>query len=213
MATVAEPHAAGAEAPPVHAPRQMLDAMVLRLRSPMGRRAARDVARILSVALVPLLAQADEVVSLPVYGFLGLFVLATALVPRNRVIDVAEISAATIIAVVTGGLTSPFLPYLMVAVLVVGVRSTMVVGAAAGTAVAAGLTWPLATNGLLSLTDIVYLVPLIVFLPLVGFTAAMTRRVVAGIATPGHAALEEANKLLQASTSSRARSPAASSPP
>lgn len=165
-----------------------------------GRNPVRDALRLTAVALVPVLAGPDEVLAVPVYGLLVAFVLVTSLLPRWRGADVAETAIAAGVAVTTGGLASAFMPYLLVAIAVVGARTRPMVGAAAGLVVSAAQVWALFDLQALPEVTLPVLVPLLAFLPLVGASAGMARRVFAGDTAPGRAALQEAHQLLRGLT-------------
>jgi signal transduction histidine kinase len=167
-------------------------------------------ARVVAVALVPLLisGRSDEVllgVGL-LFPALGLYVMLTALLPRHRLLQGADLVVSALLVLLTGSdvvdnfLTgsdaAPYLPFILVAVAGPAAREGLWAGMAAGGVLGSLLLVAFVFDSEPPAIGIAAAVATILLPPLAGVTAAAAGEVMEGRALRDRRILQEANRLL-----------------
>lgn len=155
-------------------------------------------ARLLAVALVPLLLREPDVATAVLQAVLTAYVLLTALAERTRFWRDADVLAALVLVVGTGGQVLPFLLFLLVAVAGPASTGDVAVGAGIGGLLTVVLLVVLALGGDLAQLDALGAAAVSALLPLTGATVAAASRVLTEPVGESRTALREANRHLEA---------------
>lgn len=154
-------------------------------------------ARLGAVAIVPLLLPTAGLLGAgPLFAALATYVLVTALLPRHRALQVADLLVAAALVLVTGTDVTPYIPFVMVAVAGPAVHEGFWAGVAAGGVMGTMLLVTLAFRGEPAAIGFAAGVATILLPPLAGVTAAAAAEVIDDRSMRDRRILQEANRLL-----------------
>lgn len=131
-----------------------------------------------------------------VTGLLGAYVLFTLLLPRQRLLQVADLLVSAAIILLAGEEVAPFLPFVLVAVAGPAAREGLWAGLAAGGMMGSLLLVTLAFAETPVAIGIAGAIATILLPPLAGVTAAAAREVMEDRSLRDRRILQEANRLL-----------------
>lgn len=155
--------------------------------------------RLASVALAPVLMIGADMEVLDagwLFPALTIYVLLTALLPRQRLLLGADLVVAAVIVLLTGIDVAPFLPFVLVAVAGPAAREGLWAGLASGGVLGSMLLVALAFADEPAALGIAGAVATILLPPLAGVTAAAAGEVMEDRSMRDRRILEEANRLL-----------------
>ncbi|TVR36095.1 MAG: sensor histidine kinase [Nitriliruptor sp.] len=154
-------------------------------------------ARIGAVAVVPvLLADPNLLAAGPLFTALAAYVLVTALLPRLRAVQVADLLVAAALILFTGTDVAPYLPFVMVAVAGPAAQEGLWAGIAAGGVLGSMLLVTVAFRGDPAALGLAAGIATILLPPLAGVTAAAAAEVIEDRSMRDRRILQEANRLL-----------------
>lgn len=154
-------------------------------------------ARIGAVAVVPvLLADPNLLAAGPLFAGLAAYVLVTALLPRHRALQVADLLVAAALILLTGHEVTPYLPFVMVAVAGPAAQEGLWAGVAAGGVMGTMLLVTVAFRGDPAALGLAAGVATILLPPLAGVTAAAAAEAIEDRSMRDRRILQEANRLL-----------------
>lgn len=154
-------------------------------------------ARLGAVAVVPLLLPDPGLFSGgPLFTALAAYVLVTALLPRHRALQVADLLVAAVLILVTGTDVTSYLPFVLVAVAGPAASEGFWAGVAAGGVLGSMLLVTVAFRGDPAAIGVAAGVATILLPPLTGVTAAAAAEVIEDRAMRDRRILQEANRLL-----------------
>jgi len=154
-------------------------------------------ARIGAVAVVPVLVPDPGLLTAgPLFPALAVYVLVTALLPRHRALQVADLLVAAALILLTGNDVTPYLPFVMVAVAGPAAQEGLWAGIAAGGVMGSMLLVTVAFRGDPAALGLAAGVATILLPPLAGVTAAAAAEVIEDRSMRDRRILQEANRLL-----------------
>ncbi len=153
-------------------------------------------ARLVAVAVVPLLLAVQDEPDRVLFAVLATYVLLTALLPRNRLLQVADLLASAALVLWTGVDVAPYLPFVLVAVAGPAAREGMWAGLAAGGVLGSILAVTVAFEGGWAILGIAAATATILLPPLAGVTAAAASEALNDRELRERRILQEANRLL-----------------
>ncbi len=154
-------------------------------------------ARIGAVAVVPvLLADPNLLAAGPLFTALAAYVLVTALLPRLRAVQVADLLVAAALILFTGTDVAPYLPFVMVAVAGPAAQEGLWAGIAAGGVLGSMLLVTVAFRGDPAALGLAAGIATILLPPLAGVTAAAAAEGIEDRSMRDRRILQEANRLL-----------------
>lgn len=154
-------------------------------------------ARLGAVAVVPLLLPDPGLFSGgPLFTGLAAYVLVTALLPRHRALQVADLLVAAALILVTGTDVTSYLPFVLVAVAGPAASEGLWAGVAAGGVLGSMLLVTVAFRGDPAAIGLAAGIATILLPPLTGVTAAAAAEVIEDRAMRDRRILQEANRLL-----------------
>lgn len=154
-------------------------------------------ARLVAVAVIPLLLPGQDLLTVgPLFPALAAYVLLTALLPRHRLLQGADLLVAAGVILFLGQDMAPYLPYVLVAVAGPAAREGLWAGVAAGGILGSLLLFSLAFSEEPLAVGFAAGLAMILLPPLAGVTAAAATEVMDDRALRDRRILQEANRLL-----------------
>lgn len=154
-------------------------------------------ARLVAVAIIPLLLPNLDVTDAgPLFPILTAYVLITALLPRHRFLQAADLLVAAALILLTGEQVVPYLPFILVAVAGPAAREGVWAGLASGGVLGSMLLVAIAFSEEPAAVGLAAGLAMILLPPLAGFTAAAATEALDERELRDRRILEEANRLL-----------------
>lgn len=147
--------------------------------------------------MIPLLLPNLDVTDAgPMFPTLAAYVLITALLPRHRLLQAADLLVAAALVLLTGEEVTPYLPFILVAVAGPAAREGVWAGLASGGVLGSMLLVAIAFSEDPAAVGLAAGLAMILLPPLAGFTAAAATEVLDERELRDRRILEEANRLL-----------------